>query len=290
MRIKNLTDISFNLGLISDLIEQTIKDSGFRYGLFQRIEELGGYDNDYSKLKLNISKEAHYLKSQIKEINERIQGINKNLSNLGLPQKVSLIKFSNLENEIKKFFKINQDHDHISTKELMKHQSSNYNMFVSFKFYKTLDELIEVKQYFLNKSLEFNLDKFGDKIKLQLIEVLDLFFIGYRNTSLVILGKIFEEVITRHLFELIKRKKIHKTRVEVVNMSFESKLGFMKAERIISNKDWHVISKLKSDRNFGAHFLTLSSIRESKLNTKESFYEAEDTIKLVLKIMEKYQC
>lgn len=140
-----------------------------------------------------------------------------------------------------------------------------------------------------NSSKEFSLTRFNSRVRLQLIEVLDLLLIGYKNTSLVVLGSIFEEIITRHLFSLIADKKIEKRKSEIIKMGLDEKLGFMKGKKIITDKDWYIASKLKSDRNSGAHFLTTPSILKSKASKKESFEGAEETIKLVLNIMNKYQ-
>jgi len=127
----------------------------------------------------------------------------------------------------------------------------------------------------------FALKSFEKRYRKHLVEMADVYILGYKSTALLILGKIFEDVVTRYLVLLRRQKKIQVNLNKIQDMRFENKLGLLKSENKISEKDWLIISKLRFDRNQGAHPI-------NQLEKKELEKEAESTIRLSLLILKKY--
>ncbi len=112
-------------------------------------------------------------------------------------------------------------------------------------------------------------------------EVLDLFYLGYKSTSLLVLGKLFEGILTRYIIRLVQSNKINLNMSALREMTFDNKLGLLFSKGFVTRKDYLILAKLIWDRNIGGHFV-------SERKRRESEKEAEATIKLVMPLLKKY--
>lgn len=84
-------------------------------------------------------------------------------------------------------------------------------------------------------------------------EVIDIYSIGYFETSILVLGKILEGLITDYLLLANKVKKIKLAKKNVESMTFQNKIEYAESEKLISRSDASKITSLKWERNIGAH-------------------------------------
>ena len=219
------------------------------------------------------------MKQKILEINKTIASYNKDMNQINPDLKLNKISYSAINKELSKFFSI-EETEYDGLDKLTPYLIDSFNLYVFNKVKPLLDKLSYNKDVMDLNIKSFGLDKINPAYYESLYEVIDLYFMGYRSTSLLVLGRIFEEIITRYLLKLCKDNKINLTEETILNMRFENKLGFLKANGFISEKDWLIISKLKFDRNVGGHFV------DKKLK-EEAEIESEATIKLALKLINK---
>jgi len=83
---------------------------------------------------------------------------------------------------------------------------------------------------------------------------------------------------------LIEKDQLDKTQDEFGKMNFENILGLFKSKKLVNEKDWLLLSKLRLDRNVGGHYL---SDRDALIR-KETEQQAEMTIKLAMPLLKKF--
>ena len=221
-----------------------------------------------------------FMKYKIPKINQLVVLYNDDMTKINPDLNLKEIEYSNIDKELPIFFKTEE----INSKEMDKlipHLVTSFDSYIFNKVKPLLDRLSYNKDIMDLNIKSFGLEQINQRYQKGLHEVIDLFFMGYRSTSLLVLGRLFEEIITKYLLKLCKDTKINLARETILNMRFENKLGFLKANGFISEKDWLIISKLKFDRNIGGHFV------DKKLKA-EAEIESEATIKLALKLINKF--
>jgi hypothetical protein len=118
------------------------------------------------------------------------------------------------------------------------------------------------------------------KYKNQVMEVIDLFLLNYTQTALLVLGRIFEELVTKLLYKATNSGKLNKTKAEIDSFNFETKINLLNANKLITEKEYLLFKKLKYDRNIGGHYSLKKEIIDA--NT-----ESEQTIKLCIQQLSK---
>jgi hypothetical protein len=156
-----------------------------------------------------------------------------------------------------------------------------FDKFYDVFFYPLLRNISERNNSINSLVDSFGLENIPQEYKNKVIEVIDLFSLNYSLAGLLVLGKIFEEIITRYLMVLSTRNQIDIKTKSIVKMSFENKLNFLVSNKFIGYKDQLILSKLKFDRNIGGHF-------SKKAIENEAKHESEATIKLALGLITKY--
>lgn len=221
-----------------------------------------------------------FMKYKIPKINQLVILYNDDMTKINPDLNLKEIEYSNITKELPIFFKTEEINSN-EMEKLIPHLVTSFDLYIFNKVKPLLDRLSYNKDIMDLHIKSFGLEQVNQRYQKGLYEVIDLFFMGYRSTSLLVLGRIFEEIITKYLLKLYKDTKINLTRENIFNMRFENKLGFLKANGFISEKDWLIISKLKFDRNIGGHFV------DKKLK-EEAEIESEATIKLALKLINKF--
>lgn len=235
-----------------------------------------------------VSRLVDQLHNQVKEINASVDLINRNIILLnpdlhGLKvRKVIMTKpllQISLQNILKKI-----DISKGKSDDIMPHVNNSVFLFIKHLTEPVMEDTKNIISKISGlKTSFFENVSVPECYKKNVEEVVDLYIIGYRNTAMLVLGKIFENVLTRYLLRLINNQTIKdKTKSDIMNMTFDNRLNCLSSKGYVLHKDWLVLSKLIWDRNIGGHSL------KSNIETKEAYSEAESTIKLALKLLRKY--
>jgi hypothetical protein len=278
-RIRVYIRIGIYIGKLLEKIKQISNELLFKcrvlmaenqFGLLEKKEEI-----------LKAKKEIHFfLASQIPKINSHIKSLNKDLKFVKLEKKVSQLSSVKIEKSLQKL--IENKNDLINTTKTIDEWILKA---LSTEISQELDEIprniSEIGNEINRKTDSFNLKKIDSKYLYKVKESIDLYLLGYKNTALLVLGRVFEEILTKYLLKLKKDQKILITKEDIIKMKLVDKINFLKSKKFISEKDGLILSKLKFDRNVGAHFNT-------KSNQIDAEKESEFTIKLSLSILNKY--
>lgn len=288
MKYNQLLRLGFAAATIGETTQLIIQNARQQFMIFKLANKHGVY-LDSKEISQHKRRLIDYLKPHIKELNDTIKIYNSTISKLNINLKLKPIKISSIEREIPRFFKINKKYSSETHEALLSHVTNEFTLYLSYKFKDILEVLSQTKDYIDLRIDSFNIGGVSKKYQDNLREVVDLFFMGYKDTALLVLGRIFEEIITRYMIKLNKNKKINKNSKEILSMRFEDKLGLLKSKKMIGEKDWLIISKLKFDRNIGGHFVTSDSIKKSKIARTEAIEESEETIKLAFRLVNRFE-
>ena len=279
MRFNTLIRIGFITASLMEETKELHENCHQMYSLF-RIANKWDVWTDRIEAQRHKNKILRFMRYKIPKINELVVSYNDDMTKINPDLNLKEIEYSGISKELSSIFKTEEANSQ-TIEKLMPYLISSFDLYVFNKVKPLLDRLSYNKDVMDLHIKSFGLDEVNLTYHKGLYEVIDLYFMGYRLTSLLVLGRIFEEIITKYLLKLRKDNKINLTRETILNMRFENKLGFLKANGFISEKDWLIVSKLKFDRNVGAHFV------DKKLK-KEAEIESEATIKLALKLINKF--
>lgn len=282
MKYYSIINIGYYRSDITRKISLLFDKTYFRYKIYHRINELGKFNDD---IHIRESRDdfIEMIVAHVKEINKSIDQYNLAAAQIFNAKKVRRVAVIPIRKEIKRLFK--------------KHEvdQSGYNLiapYVEKELYdflmKTLDvvftDLIQHKDDSENFLSSFKVREFDAIYKPDLHQLLDIYMLGYKSTAVLVLGRVFEKLFTLWGHELIIRNLINKTRDDFNDMRLENILGLFKASKLITDKDWHTLSKLRLDRNIGGHYIS----EKDALVRSESEEEAEATIRLALPLLKKY--
>lgn len=105
---------------------------------------------------------------------------------------------------------------------------------------------------FLNSLEKFEEIKFlKDKYKKGIHEAIDIFSIGYNETSVLVVGRTVETLLDDILKKCIKEKKIEKLNLKKIR--YDVKIGKLKGNKIINEKNWHDLNSIRIERNETGH-------------------------------------
>ena len=279
MKFNVLIRIGFKTASLMEETKELHEGCHQMYSLF-RIANRWDVWTDRIETQRNKKKILSLMRSKIPKINEMVVSYNEDMSKISPELKLKKIAYSRISKELASFFE-RKETDSQTADKLMPYLIGSFDLYVINKVKPLLDQLSYNKDIMDLNIESFGLNKVNPTYHKDLHEVIDLYLMGYRSTSLLVLGRIFEQIMTKHLLRLCRDKKINVTRKKILNMRFENKLGFLKANGFISEKDWLIVSKVKFDRNIGGHFV------DKKL-TREAETESEATIKLALKLINKF--
>jgi hypothetical protein len=221
-----------------------------------------------------------FIRQRIDRINRNIDSYNKEMKEINSDYQLKRIQLPDLDNKLSVFFEKSGLNTKINEKVFI-HIQNSFNSYLAH-LVEPLREQIIINRNISDREIEsFGIQKINPKYHERLYEVVDLFLFGYKTTSVLVLGTIFEEVVTKYMLKLKKQNKITLKRNQILKMRFADKLNFMKSNGFIGEKNCLVISKLKFDRNVGGHFKK-QTLRKQVAN------ESGETIKLCLKILRDF--
>ncbi len=274
-----LLKIGFTNGVVTHTAEDTFNSIMNNYKLLFLANNLNVYKKeDYIKK----GNESYLLLiSKINHINEGLRKLNKNLCKFSYFKnfQIELIKAKKIRKRFLTFY----DFD-ISENEELRESRRKYNQEMLAQFLENIFKPVtDYLQYFLSTQ-ESETNKFGvttkSKYSAELFEVVDLFAMGYKRTSLLALGRLLEEIVNNYFNTLVKKMKIRFSTSELSNPKFNyksfeysSKLDRLKSKKKLSERDYLILQKLKLDRNIGAHPYDKKTVLYSE-------EECEQTIKL----------
>jgi len=235
---------------------------------------------DWSKhFKKDHKNFARMFRMQIKELNKHLKALNSLIREMGVQERISTIDSSKIEAETSEFFNLKL-YDRFDDKVRM-HLLNSFGVYVRNKFRPVEEQLVKILKPEWDKIKSFHVDKIKKIYRKKALEVVDLHMLGYHSAALLVVARIFEEIFQKYFLLLSSMGKIEIVKQDIKIMKFENMLGYLKSKKYLSEKDWLLLSKLREDRNVGAHF-------SSKQAQDELVREAESTIKLSLGLINKY--
>lgn len=278
----NFIDIGVKRMHIAYALDNLEKDASQQYYKFNRMNELG----EYTKQEHIESSKSSYKKMisvRIKEINASIESYNESSSEIFEGREIKRISYPSISTEIEGAFQ-KQDGDQEAYNLVSPYIQQKLAAFLNSTFIKVYDDLIAHKIELEDYSKSFKVDTFPEAYRDEIEQMIDIYVMGYKSTALLVLGRIFEKIMTVWGNGLIDKQIIEKTVEEFRELRFENILGLFKGKYLISEKEWHILSKLRLDRNIGGHYLS----DDDTLARNESEEEAEMTIRLALPLIKKY--
>ena len=279
MKFNIIRRIGFETACLMDETKELYESCHRMYSLFKIANKEHVWTNKI-EVKEHEQKTLSFMRQKILDINKLIVSYNRDMKKINPELKLTKISYFGLNKELSQFFETDET-NHDTLDKLIPYLIGSFDLYVFNKIKPLLYKLSYNRDVMDLHIKSFGLDKINLAYHRSLYEVIDLYFMGYRSTSLLVLGRIFEEIITKYLLKICKDNKINLTRETILNMRFDNKLGFLKANDLISEKDWLIISKLKFDRNVGGHFVDKELKEEAEI-------ESEATIKLALKLINKF--
>lgn len=123
----------------------------------------------------------------------------------------------------------------------------------------SFNSILEFEKFFKNLSEADNI-KMREKYADGFLEAKAILSIGCAETAIFVAGRTIESLINDLL---IKKSIIQK--IDLKNIKLEGKIGKLMANKVINEKEFHVLQKLKFDRNdFGHPFDKKISFNEAK--------------------------
>ncbi|MBI4186693.1 MAG: hypothetical protein HY530_04195 [Chloroflexi bacterium] len=281
IRFNMLIRIGFITASLMGDTKELCENCHAMYSLFKVANKYDVY-NERKAIQEHKRKMQRFMKEKISEINREIDLYNENMVKINPDLTLTQIEYSNIDKELSHFYKTTEEETNSQTKErLLPYLINSLDLWVFNKVKQLPDRLSYVKDIMDLNVESFGLDEIKSKYHEHLYEIIDLHLMGYRATSLLVLGRVFEEIITNYLLILSKYNKIDLIENTILNMRFENKLGFLKSNGFVSEKDWLIISKLRFDRNIGGHFV------DGELK-QQAEKESESTIKLAFTLINKF--
>jgi len=252
------------------------------YYFFDRLNELGEFGKEKHIEESKKQYEEIVFKS-VKSINKTIDNYNKTVKELFNNVELAKIPLKPLQEEINNVFKINaqDEKSYMQISPYLKEKMSKYILGITSK---VIDELIAHKEMIDKYASKYETKTFPTIYKEDLEQIIDLYVMGYRSTALLVLGRVFEKIFMIWGYALIDSSKLQMTKRNLRNETFENVLEIFKEKGFITLKHWHVLSKIRLDRNVGGHYLSEKDV----LTRLETEQEAEMTLMLALPLIKKY--
>ncbi len=218
------------------------------------------YDSDVGSDEKKVKKKFYERsKERIDELNRLISVFNNLLNTKFKHLRAEMLVKVNLKS-IKKIINEHKDNSHLGRRH------------THLKLNNTLIPLLNSEENFL-KSLDDLYLPFGGpnrkfktpkKVRINIKEAFDVYSIGYLGTSVFIIGKTLEMVITDYLKELKKCKKINYTMNEINSWNFDTKINILKKEKLLAPNQYSKMMSVKWDRNIFGHPSKKTDLIEAK--------------------------
>ncbi len=145
---------------------------------------------------------------------------------------------------------------------------------------KAIQSILDIERFFLNLTKEIKIDT-SEKYANGFEEAKAILSIGCSETAVFVVGRTIETLINDLLINEINKSNIQK--IDLKKISLEDKIGKLKGINIIEEKEFHILQKLKFDRNdFGHPFDKEISFDEAK----RIILDASNLTKILEKKME----
>ena len=246
-------------------ITNSIKDIGFQHNMLEAMdiifgEKLTGGSKD--DLEVNL-KRIKQIEVNVNYFNQAIESLNKNLiGNLSFYYKnLPLLKPLNKEELLiqlnKRFQKRYQEEE---SKDLA-------NEVLDLKIISIVNDSLNsilIFDNFFKKSVEdMNTERLSKKYVRGFIEAKIILSTGCSETAVFVAGRTIESLINDLINNEIRKSNLPE--IDLKNMKLEHKIGKLKSISVIDEKEFHILQRLKFDRNdFGHPFDKEISFEEAK--------------------------
>lgn len=258
--------MGFLLGMLNFQLEHLISKVGalgYRHNMLENIniifeEELSGREKDDVNKNLAI---IINLEKFVDNFNKSIEHFNKKvLENMSSYPKLPILKTINKKELLlqlnRRFLKS------YNAKESQELANEVLDLKIISLINESVTSIINFKDFFsdLNKDIDINVSK---KYVRGFREAEIVLSWGCFETAVFVAGRTIESLINDLLINEIKKSNIET--FDLKNTKLETKIGKLKGISIISEKEFHILQKLKFDRNdFGHPFDRDISFNEAK--------------------------
>lgn len=205
-------------------------------------------DSDHYKrtIKRDLNNFLDRVKRAVNDINSLIKEINEILAMIRIDKKLVPLRYRELTRIIRdRFYLV------VKEKKTRKLREDNFNLRFGRELTKTAKSVKDLIG-FLNSLEKFEEIKFlKDKYKKGIHEAIDIFSIGYNETSVLVVGRTVETLLDDILKKCIKEKKIEKLNLKKIR--YDVKIGKLKGNKIINEKNWHDLNSIRIERNETGH-------------------------------------
>jgi hypothetical protein len=280
IRYSDFIEIGYYRSDIGQKISILLERASFQYKIFSRINELGKF-SDQKHIKESRERFEILIVQSIKDINDSIDTYNE-AAIVAFDSKAKKILITPVRTEIKRIFK------HVKTDEtgydlVAPYIEKEFHGFLMKTVDTVFDDLISHKNDYSDSIKSFKIKSYPKEYQQDLFQCLDIYLMGYKSTAILVLGRTFEKVFTVWGLLLIEKGKLAKKKEDFSDMSLENMFGLFKSRKLITEREWHLLSKLRLDRNVGGHYIS----DKDALLRKVSEDEAEATIKLTMPLIKR---
>ncbi len=244
-------------------IANQINSIGTKHNLLESIDILAG-----EKLVENNNKDVKQSLKQISKIQKDINYFNKSIQNFNKKLLDSMDFFPNLSRlqPIDKETLLSQLNQRFCKKYKNKESQELADKVLSLKIVslleKAVNNLLNLEKFFLNLMDDLEIEV-SEKYARGFREARAILSVGCSETAVFVVGRTIETLIDDLLINEIKKSHIQK--IDLKSTKLESKIGKLKGISLIEDREFHMLQKLKFDRNdFGHPFSRQISFNEAK--------------------------
>ncbi|HSW55014.1 MAG TPA: DUF4145 domain-containing protein [Ignavibacteriaceae bacterium] len=186
------------------------------------------------------------LKLRVNKINSSIKLSNEILSMIRLDVRIIPLKYMTLSSIIRNRYY------HVSTDEKARElRNQNFKLKFNLEIEKTAISVNKIVEIIKRAETFEEIKLLKEKYKRYILEAIDIFSIGYNETSILVVGRTTEILLDDMLKKSMEEKKLKI--IDLKKTKYNEKINILKSNKIINEKNWHDLNSIRIDRNETGH-------------------------------------
>jgi len=182
-----------------------------------------------------------------REINRMVSLANKGISISKHESIIQSLHLKGIEELIKQRFRSIYDKG-----EAQKLSNENFRLKLNRIFLIVNDSVIDfMKLTEEERKFDFRDQIKNDKYSNGIEESIDIFSFGHYKTSIFVIGRTLEDVVTDVLILAMKKGRVGKKKIS--SLDYKDKIGLLYGKNVIDDKLFHDLSSIRIDRNKSGH-------------------------------------
>ena len=203
-------------------------------------------DNYERTIKKDLKNFFDRVKIGVNDINSLIKEMNEIIAMIRIDKKLVPLRYRELTRIIRERFYLV-----VEEKKTRKLREDNFNIRFSRELDKTAKSVVDLIGLLSALEKFEEIKSLKDKYKKGMHEAIDIFSIGYNETSVLVVGRTVETLLDDILKKCIKEKTIRKFNLKKIR--YDDKIGMLKGNKIINEKSWHDLNSIRIERNETGH-------------------------------------